>query len=100
MPVTKQAIKKVRQDRRKTIINLRVKKALKRAILVFRKNPTKDTLTLVYKAADKATKTRIIHKNRAARIKSRLSRVIAPKKKQTEIKQPKSQTAKNSPQKG
>lgn len=78
MPVTKQAIKKVRQDRRKTVINLRVKKTLKQAILAFRKNPTSQALKAAYKAADKAAKTNVIHKNKASRIKSRLSKKITP----------------------
>jgi small subunit ribosomal protein S20 len=79
MPVTKQAIKKVRQDRRKTTINLKVKKALKAAVSAFRKNPNDATLKAVFKAADTAAKTNVIHKNRASRIKSRLSKKIAKK---------------------
>ena len=81
MPVTKQAIKKVRADKRKTIINLRIKKALKRAVVTFRKNPSTTLLTAVFKAADKAAKKGVIHKNRAARIKSRLSKLVSSKKK-------------------
>lgn len=76
MPVTKQAIKKVRQDRRKTIINLRVKKTLKKAVAAFYKNPTAATLKTVYRLADRAAKTNIIHKNKAARLKSRLSNLV------------------------
>jgi len=81
MPVTKQAIKKVRADKRKTIINLRIKKALKKAVVTFRKKPSSSLLTAVYKTADKAVKGNVIHKNRANRIKSRLSKLIASKKK-------------------
>ena len=76
MPVTKQAIKKVRQDRRKTVFNLRVKRALKKAIADFRKNPTAAGLKLVYKVADKAAKNNVIHKNKASRIKARLSKLV------------------------
>ena len=80
MPVTKQAIKKVRADKRKTIINLRIKKALKKAIVTFRKKPSSSLLTAVFKAADKAVKGNVIHKNRANRMKSRLSKLITSKK--------------------
>ena len=80
MPVTKQAIKKVRADRCKAIINLRLKKALKKAIVTFRKKPSSSLLTAVYKAADKAVKGNVIHENKASRIKSRLSKLIASKK--------------------
>ncbi|OGD79631.1 hypothetical protein A3B52_00120 [Candidatus Curtissbacteria bacterium RIFCSPLOWO2_01_FULL_41_28] len=76
MPVTKQAIKKVRADKRKTIINLRVKKTLKKTVAAFSKNPTTAALKTVYKLADRAAKTNIIHKNKAARLKSRLSNLV------------------------
>ncbi len=79
MPVIKQAIKKVRQDKRKTVVNLRVKKAYKAAVLNYRKNPTKEGLVNVYKLADRAAKTNVIHRKKAARIKSRLSKLIVPK---------------------
>lgn len=81
MPVIKQAIKKVRQDRRKAVINLKVKNAFKKAIRNFRKKPTEAALKIVYKALDRAAKTNVIHKNRAARLKSRLSKKIATTKK-------------------
>ena len=76
MPVTKQTIKKVRQDRRKTIINLKVKRAYRQAVLIFRKKPTKTSLKTVFKLVDKAAKTNVIHKNKAARLKSRLSKLL------------------------
>jgi len=79
MPVIKQAIKKVRQDRRKTAVNLLRKNAYKKAVHDFRKNPTAALLTAVFKALDKAAKTNVIHKNKASRLKSRLSRMLAPK---------------------
>lgn len=81
MPVTKQAIKKVRADKRKTANNLRRKITFKKAISAFRKGPTQKLLLQVYKATDMAVKTNVIHKNKAARIKSRLSKLLAPKKK-------------------
>ena len=80
MPVTKQAIKKIRQDRRKTAVNLKVRRAFKAAVLGFRKKPTRAGLTAVYRAADKAAKTNVIHKNKASRLKSRLSKLLKPPK--------------------
>lgn len=76
MPVTKQAIKKVRQDKRKAQINKKVKDALKRSVTAFKKDSTEANLKAVYKAADRAAKSNVIHKNKAARIKSRLSKKI------------------------
>jgi len=81
MPVTKQAIKKVRADRRKTIYNLRRKKALKKIILEFKKKPTSELLRAAFKATDLTAKTNVIHKNKAARIKSRLSKLVIGKAK-------------------
>ena len=81
MPVTKQAIKKVRQDKRKAIFNLRVKKAYKKAVVEFRKNPAASLFKTVSSKLDIAAKTNIIHKNKASRIKSRLSKLISSKTK-------------------
>lgn len=80
MPVTKQAIKKVRQDKRKTEINMRRKKAYKKAVHDVRSKKTPAALTAAFKALDLAAKTNVIHKNKAARLKSRLSKLIAPSK--------------------
>ncbi|MBI2326844.1 30S ribosomal protein S20 [Candidatus Curtissbacteria bacterium] len=80
MPVTKQAIKKVRQDRRKTVYNLRVKKIYKATVSAFGKKPTIAGLSAVYRALDRAAKVNVIHKNKASRLKSRLSKLIKVKK--------------------
>lgn len=77
MPVIRQAIKKVRQDRRKTAVNLRRKLAYKKAVHDFRRQPSKKGLTVVFSALDRAAKTNVIHKNKAARLKSRLSKMVA-----------------------
>lgn len=79
MPVTKQAIKKVRQDRRKTTQNAVVKKNYKKAVAEYRKKPEKAKLSGVYKALDTAAKTNVIHKNKAARLKSRLNKMLSVK---------------------
>ena len=85
MPVTKQAIKKVRQDRRKTVFNARVKKNYKKVLSDYKKTPSAAGLTKVFSALDSAAKTNVIHKNTASRLKSRLSKLVkgsasAPKK--------------------
>ena len=90
MPVTKQAIKKVRQDKRKTLYNARKKRVYKNAVKKYLKNPTDDGLNSVYVAVDRAAKTNIIHKNKASRLKSRLSKKIVSKSKNTTVKVAKS----------
>ncbi len=77
MPVTKQAIKKVRQDARKTAVNLKRKKTYKKAVRDYLKNPTVAGLSIVFTALDRAAKTNVIHRNKAARLKSRLSKKLA-----------------------
>ena len=81
MPVIKQAIKKLRQDKRKTAINLRRRLAYKKAVSDFRRQPTEKGLLLVFKTLDRAAKTNVIHKNKAARLKSRLSKMLETKAK-------------------
>ena len=93
MPLTKQAIKKVRQDKRKTIYNVRVKKTYKQAVVAFRKNPTVKSIGEVFSKLDKAAKTNIIHKNKAARLKSRLSKLIKSSGKSSALKSTKKQAA-------
>ena len=93
MPLTKQAIKKVRQDKRKTIYNVRVKKTYKQAVAAFRKNPTAKDISAVFSKLDKAAKTNIIHKNKAARLKSRLSKLIKSSGKSSTLKTPRKQAA-------
>lgn len=79
MPVIKQAIKKVRQDKRKTAYNVLRKSAYKKAVSSVRKSPTAEALKAAYKALDKAAKTNVIHKNKASRLKSRLSKLLVKK---------------------
>ncbi len=81
MPVIKQAIKKVRQDKRKTVFNTRVKRTYKDAVSSFRKSPKAAALAEVFSALDKAAKTNVIHANKASRLKSKLSKLIVSTKK-------------------
>lgn len=88
MPVTKQAIKKVRQDKKKAIYNARLRRAYKKAVSDFRKNPGSALLTSAFSALDRAAKVDVIHKNTASRLKSRLSKLVkgsAPTPKKTVV---------------
>ena len=83
MPVTKQAIKKVRADKRKTAYNLRKKRAYRRAVKDYLSKPTAAGLQKAFSAIDRAAKVNIIHKNKAARLKSQLSKKLASKVKKS-----------------
>lgn len=80
MPVIKQAIKKVRQDKRKAVINSRVRKAFKEAVKDYLKKPSEAGLKKAYIMLDKAAKTNVIHKNKSSRLKSRLSKKLTSSK--------------------
>jgi len=73
MPITNSAKKKARRDVRKRILNLSKKNILKKTIKTARRDSTSDTLKAAYKVLDKSAKRNLIHKNKAARLKSRLA---------------------------
>jgi len=99
MPITKQAIKKVRQDKRKTRINQKIKFAAKKAVVEFRKKPSASSLSNVFSVLDRAAKTNVIHKNKAARLKSRLSKLVAVKRQVKALKPPTKKSSRSKPPK-
>lgn len=74
MPIIRSAIKKVRKDKVRTARNKKRELALKKAIKKVRLTKSAKDLRVVYSALDKAAKVGLIHKNKAARLKSRLSK--------------------------
>ena len=80
MPATKGAIRKLRADKRKTAGNSKIKTAYKEAVSKMKKQPSAAKLTIAYKMLDRAANSRVIHKNKAARLKSRLSGLVKKKK--------------------
>lgn len=84
MPVGRSAKKKLRQDKKRAGINLLVKKKLKDTIKKFRSKPSEQLLKAVFNQLDRTAKKNIIHSNKSARLKSRLSKLIkkaTPRKK-------------------
>ena len=74
MPITKSAIKALKQSETKRVRNLAKKRALRYAL----KNTTKDEeLPKTQSLIDKIAKTGYIHKNKANRLKSRLAKRIS-----------------------
>lgn len=74
MPIIKSAIKKVRKDRTRTARNRKRELALKAAVKKARTSKSPKDLQAAFSALDKAAKVNLIHKNKAARLKSRLSK--------------------------
>ncbi len=81
MPILKNAKKALRVSKKKTIVNKRIKSKSKTAIDVFKKSPTLETLSSAFSAIDRSVKKNMIHKNRAARMKSGLSKLVASEEK-------------------
>lgn len=77
MPILKSAIKKVRKDKERTARNQKREVALKGLIKNVRKSKTDKDLKLAFSALDKAAKVKLIHPNKSARLKSRLSKLIS-----------------------
>ena len=83
MPNTKSANKAMRQSRRRRVINLRTKskfkvaiKTTKQAIASNDSTKAAEDLKKAMSAIDKAVKKNVLHKNTAARKKSRLAKAI------------------------
>jgi small subunit ribosomal protein S20 len=79
MPVTAQAEKKLRRDRKQQRINADHRTDLRDGVKTMRKTPTKKQLQSVFTLLDKSVKLHVIHKNKANRLKSRLSKLLVVK---------------------
>ena len=83
MPITQSAKKALRQNISRRARNVVKKEAYKKAVKDFRAfvaekktEEAKKILSTVFKALDKAAKTKVIEKNKASRLKSRLSTLL------------------------
>ncbi|MBZ1348909.1 MAG: 30S ribosomal protein S20 [Candidatus Liptonbacteria bacterium] len=83
MPKTKSVKKSLRKSLRRKIKNLTQKNNIKTSIRQYKKTiiekeieKTKKSLPKIYKIIDKAAKKKIIKKNKAGRLKSRLTQLI------------------------
>jgi ribosomal protein S20 len=79
MPIIGSAIKKLRQDNKRQNQNLLVKKVVKEAIKDYKSKPSPSKFTLLDGLLSRGVKKNIFHANKAARLKSRLSRLLTKK---------------------
>ncbi len=82
MPITSSAKKAMRQTRKRTLVNRKHKEVLKEAIKKYRKmiaakkmDDAKTALPALHQVIDKSAKNKVIKKNTAQRLKSRLSKL-------------------------
>lgn len=76
MPVTKTAKRALRASKRKQVVNKIIINRLETAIRLAKKGRKKANVIKAISLTDRAAKKKIIHKNKAARIKSQLSKLL------------------------
>ena len=81
MPILANAKKALRSSERKHVQNDLVRAKLRSIIKSFSINPAIENLSKVFSSIDKAVNKNLIHKNKAARMKSRVQVLIASSKK-------------------
>lgn len=74
MPQTRSAKKKLRRDVRKAVVNVRQKRSLKTLLKKAQETYTAEAVRSAVSAIDKAVKNHIFHRNKAARLKSQLTK--------------------------
>jgi small subunit ribosomal protein S20 len=84
MPIKKSAKKALRQSLKRKVRNLAYKNKLKKSLKEIRKlislgkkEEAKKLLPSLYKIADKTAKAKVIKKNTASRIKSRMVKLVS-----------------------
>lgn len=76
MPITKSALKALRQDRRRAASNRPIRSRVKSALDQVQTVKTESNLSAAFSAIDRALKKHLIHRNKAARLKSKASRLL------------------------
>jgi len=79
MPILKNAKKALRASKRKAVFNKRVKSRVRTTVDKMKQSPSADNLKMTFSAVDKAVRRNIFHKNKAARLKSQMSKLLATK---------------------
>lgn len=77
MPVLKHAKKKLRQDKKRTLRNKAIRNLYKKLIKKAEATKSAESVSAAFKQIDKAAKNNIIHDNKAAHLKSFLSKAVA-----------------------
>ena len=76
MPITRSALKKMRVDKRRTRVNAPILAAARSAIKKARSLKTVDALPTLYSNLDRAVAHKLMSRNKAARLKSRVVKVV------------------------
>lgn len=79
MPVHKSAKKRLRQSKKANIQNRSIKSEIKTLIKKVEASFDEKDLKRTFSLLDKAARKRVIHKNQASRVKSRLTKLVNQK---------------------
>ncbi|QLG69831.1 MAG: hypothetical protein CH104c_0600 [Candidatus Woesebacteria bacterium] len=79
MPVTKTAKRALRSSKKKAEVNKSILKKMEIAIRLAKKTLKETDIIKAISLVDKAAKKKVIHKNKASRAKSTLSKLIKSK---------------------
>jgi small subunit ribosomal protein S20 len=77
MPLLKNAIKKMRQDKKRAEVNKGRRSSMRTSLKTALTEKTPEALNHAFSVLDKAAKSHLIHKGKADRLKSRLAKAIA-----------------------
>lgn len=77
MPKIRSAKKRMRQTRTRTLANRAKRSAIKTAVKKARQQPTPETVLEAVRALDRGARKKLVHRNTAARKKSRLAKRLA-----------------------
>ena len=76
MPVSKSAIKALKRDRKHAGVSQLIRSKMRAEIKRALEESKAELVSKAYSSIDRAAKKKLIHKNKAARIKSRLMRAL------------------------
>ena len=79
MPIIKSAKKKLRADKKRKAFNSKLSHTLHSSIKKAKKTPSEKNINEAISIIDKSAKNKVIHKNKAARMKSKLSKLLTKK---------------------
>lgn len=86
MPVTKTAKRALRVSKRKELVNKKILSRLELAVRTAKRSKSREKILAAISLADQAAKKKAIHKNKAARIKSTLSKLLPKSSKKVSVK--------------
>ena len=85
MPVIKSAKKKLRQDKKRTLANKKIRELLKKTVKLAVNKLDEKSMREAVSVIDKAVKKNIIHRNKAAHLKSQLAKKFSGKTPKTTV---------------